>query len=183
MRRSRDRPATGREERHITVTVAGETEAVEAAVRRLGWRVSVTHPPPDQRPLEQAILAYRSEYMVERGFGRLKGRPLALTPMSVQRDDYATGLMRLLTRGLRVLTRLEFVVRRRLTAEKAKLAGLSAGHPTRATARPTAERLLEVLREITLPLLQAPHQSRRHLTPLSALQQRLLALLDFPLDI
>jgi len=74
-------------------------------------------------------------------------------------------------------------VRRRLTAEKAKLAGLYAGNPTRATARPTAERLLEVFREITLTLIQAPHQSRRHLTPLSALQQRLLALLDFPLDI
>lgn len=89
----------------------------------------------------------------------------------------------MLTLGLRVLTLLEFVVRRRLTAEKAKLAGLYAGNPTRATARPTAERLLEVFREITLTLIQEPHQSRRHRTSLSALQQRLLALLDFPLDI
>jgi len=183
VRRYRDRPATAREERHITVTVEVDPEAVEAAVRRLGWRVYVTNQPQDQLPLEQAILAYRSEYIVERGFGRLKGRPLSLTPMYVQRDDYATGLIRLLTLGVRVLTLLEFVVRRRLTAEKAKLAGLYAGNPTRATARPTAERLLEVFREITLTLIQEPHQSRRHLTPLSALQQRLLALLDFPLDI
>lgn len=182
-RRYRDRPATVREERRVTVTVEVDTEAVEAAVRRLGWRVYVTNQPQDQLPLEQAILAYRSEYIVERGFGRLKGRPLSLTPMYVQRDDYATGLIRLLTLGLRVLTLLEFVVRRRLTAEKAKLAGLYAGNPTRATARPTAERLLEVFREITLTLIQEPHQSWRHLTPLSVLQQRLLALLDFPLDI
>jgi hypothetical protein len=30
--------------------------------------------------LAQAVLAYRSEYQVERSFGRLKGRPLSLTP-------------------------------------------------------------------------------------------------------
>ena len=33
--------------------------------------------------LEQAVLAYRHEYQVERSFGRLKGRPLSLTPMYV----------------------------------------------------------------------------------------------------
>jgi len=33
--------------------------------------------------LAQAVLAYRSEYQVERSLGRLKGRPLSLTPMYV----------------------------------------------------------------------------------------------------
>jgi len=183
VRRYRDRPATVREEQHVTVTVEVDTEAVAAAVRRLGWRVYVTNQPAEQLPLEQAILAYRSEYIVERGFGRLKGRPLSLTPMYVQRDDHATGLIRLLSIGLRVLTLLEFVVRRRLAAAQAKLAGLYAGNPQRATARPTAERLLEAFREMTLTIIQEPHQTRWHLTPLSTLQQRLLALLDFPLDI
>jgi len=183
VRRYRDRPATVREEQHVTVTVEVDTEAVAAAVRRLGWRVYVTNQPAEQLPLEQAILAYRSEYIVERGFGRLKGRPLSLTPMYVQRDDHATGLIRLLSIGLRVLTLLEFVVRRRLAAAQAKLAGLYAGNPQRATARPTAERLLEAFREMTLTIILEPHQTRWHLTPLSTLQQRLLALLDFPLDI
>jgi transposase len=32
------------------------------------------------------VLAYRSEYLVERSLGRLKGRPLSLTPVYVQRD-------------------------------------------------------------------------------------------------
>ena len=183
VRRYRNRPATVREARQVTVTAEVDTEAVAAAVRRLGWRVSVTNHPQDQLPLAQAILAYRSEYIVERGFGRLTGRSLSLTPMYVQRDDNATGLMRLLTVGLRVLTLLEFVVRRRLAADQAKLAGLYAGNPTRPTARPTAERLLEAFRDITLTIIQEPHQTRRHLTPLSVLQQRLLALLDFPVDI
>ena len=52
---------------------------------------------------------YRDEYIIELGFGRLKGKPLFVTPMYLQRDDHATGLIRLLTIGLRVLTLLEFV--------------------------------------------------------------------------
>ena len=73
----------------------------------------------------------------------LSGRPLLLTPMSRQRDGHATGLIRLLSVGLRVLTRLECVVRRRLAAEQTALAGLYAGNSKGAIARPTTELLLE----------------------------------------
>ena len=129
--------------------------------------------------LEHAVLAYRSEYQVERSLGRLKGQPLSLTPMYVQRDDHATGLVRLLTIALRVLTLLEFVGRRQLAAEGAKLAGLYAGNPRRETARPTAERLLEAFEGITLTIMEGSHQTDRHVTALSPLQQRILELLGF----
>jgi len=101
--------------------------------------------------------------------GRLKGRPLSLTPMYVQRDDHATGLIRLLSIALRVLTLLEFVGRRQLAAEGSQLAGLYAGNAKRETARPTAERLLEAFRDITLTILEGPQQMYRHLPPLSPL--------------
>ena len=132
----RDRPAQVPENRHATVEVRVDEEALEAAVRRLGWRMYGTNQPAEQLSLAQAVLAYRSEYLVERSFGRLKGRPLSLRPMYVQRDDHATGLIRLLSIALRVLTLLEFVVRRQLAAQGAKLAGLYAGNPKRETARP-----------------------------------------------
>jgi transposase len=45
--------------------------------------------------------------------------------MYVQRDDHATGLIRLLSIALRVLTLLEFVGRRHLASEKREIAGLS----------------------------------------------------------
>ena len=79
-------------------------------MRQRGWRVYVTTQPPAQLSLQEAVLAYRHEYVVERAMGRLKGRPLSLTPMYLERDDHATGLIRLLSMGLRVLTRLEFGV-------------------------------------------------------------------------
>ena len=128
VRAYRDRPARIAEERHATVEVRVDEAALEAAVRRLGWRVYSTNQPAEQLSLAQAVLAYRSEYLVERSLGRLKGRPLSLTPMYVQRDDHATGLIRLLSIALRVLTLLEFVGRRQLAAEGAQLAGLYAGN-------------------------------------------------------
>lgn len=126
-----------------------------------------------------SVLAYRSEYLVERSLGRLKGRPLSLRPMYVQRDDHATGLIRLLSIALRVLTLLEFVVRRGLAAEETTLSGLYASNPKRETARPIAERLLAAFKEITLTVIEGASQVYRHLTALSPLQERILELLGF----
>lgn len=183
VRRYRDRPARVQVAREVLVDTRVDREAVATAVRRLGWRVYATTQPADQLSLAQAVLAYRNEYLIERNMGRLKGRPLSLTPMYLERDDHATGLIRLLSIGLRVLTLLEFVVRRRLAAEQSALAGLYAGNPKRATAHPTAERVLESFEGLTLTIIQEGRCRRYHLTPLSSLQQRILALLDFPVDL
>jgi transposase len=183
VRAYRGRLARMEEDRHATVEVRVDEAALEAAVRRLGWRVYGTNQPREQLSLEQAVLAYRSEYLVERSLGRLKGRPLSLRPMYVQRDDHATGLIRLLSIALRVLTLLEFVGRRQLGAEDATLAGLYAGNAKRATARPTAERLLEAFQETTLTIIEGPQQTYRHLPALSPLQQRILEILGFASDV
>jgi transposase len=158
VRAYRDRAARVEEQRHATVEVRVDEAALEAAGRRLGWRVYGTNQPPAQLSLAQAVLAYRSAYLGERSVGRLKGRPLSLTPMYVQRDDQATGLIRLLSIALRVLTLLACVGRRQLATDGARLAGLYAGNPKRETARPTAERLLEAFQEVTLTVIAGPHQ-------------------------
>jgi transposase len=129
------------------------------------------------------VLAYRSQYVVESDFGRLKGHPLSLTPMYLERDDHVTGLIRLLSVGLRVLTLLECVVRQRLAAARTTLAGLSVGNPKRATARPTTERLLNGIEGLTLTIIREGRRQRDHLTALSRVQRRILALLNFPVDI
>ncbi len=144
----------------------------------LGWRVYVTNQPAEQLSLEQAVLAYREAYIVERSLGRLKGQPLSLRPMYLERDDHATGLVRLLSIGLRVLTLLEFVARRQLAREGTSVAGLYTGQPTRRTTRPTSERLLAAFRDLTLTMVEVPGRVVWHLTPLPPLQERLLALLD-----
>jgi transposase len=171
------RPAQVRQThtRHAQAVV--DTAALDAAVQRLGWRVYATNAPAEELSTTQAVLAYRQEYLIERAFGRLKGRPLSLTPLYLDRDDHVTGLIRLLSLALRVLTTVEHTVRQRLGQEQRTLAGLYAGNPTRATAQPTAERLLGAFKEITLTLVQLPQATLRHLTALSPLQHQILDLL------
>ena len=64
VRAYQDRPAYVKEDRQATVEVRVDEEALAVAVRRLGWRVYSTNQPVEQLSLEQAVLAYRSEYLV-----------------------------------------------------------------------------------------------------------------------
>ncbi len=93
------RPARTEDRHTWTLRVTVDAEAWEAAVQRLGWRVYATNQPAALLSAEQAVLAYREEYLVEHGFGRLKGRPLSLSPLYLERDDHVTGLIRLRERG------------------------------------------------------------------------------------
>ena len=177
------RPAETRTACTVQVAVQRDALALQAAERRLGWRVYGTNRPATALTLEQAVLAYRNEYLVERGFGRLKGRSLSLTPMYLADDDRATGLIRWLTVGLRVLTLLEDVVRRRFREIGAQLTGLYAGNPKRATAHPTAESLLRAFKGLALSFVALGGQTYRHVTPLSEVQHKILQLLDYPVTI
>ena len=81
-----------------------DEDAVLREIQLLGWRVYVTNQVDVQLSLKQAVRVYRDEYLTERGFARFKGFPLSLTPIYLQREDHVTGLIRLLSIGLRVLT-------------------------------------------------------------------------------
>jgi len=165
----------------VTYTIKSERneEALTYAIDHLGWRVYATNQKTSDMTLEQAVEAYRDEYRVERDFERLKGHPLTLAPMYVQRDDHRVGLIRLLTIALRVLTLLEGVVRKSLQEQKKELAGLYAGNPKRRTAQPTAEHLLKAFDEVTLTVISASTSVQRHITQLTSLQQQILSLLGF----
>jgi transposase len=178
VRASGSRPAAVRVERTFQLHCEVDEAAVSAAVRRLGWRVYATNHPQQTLSLEQVVLAYREEYVVERGFGRLKGKPLSLSPMYVQSDQRATGLIRLLSLALRVLTRLQWRCRQHLADQHESLSGLYAGNPKRTTRRPTAEALLKAFQLIHLSVVTLGQQAHRHITPLSELQKRILCLLD-----
>jgi len=183
LRAYRQRPATVRIEKECALQVQRDPEAVAALERTFGWRVYATNQPGEGLSLPQAVLAYRSEYLIEHDFARLKGKPLSLTPMYLRTEARIIGLIRLLTIGLRILGLCEFVVRRRLAVEQTALAGLYQDSPKHATARPTSERLLAAFKDLTLTTIHLGGQVHRHLTPLSALQQRILALLDFSADV
>jgi len=174
-----DRPVEVRIERDVRLGVSRNEAAIEQTDARFGWRMYGTNHSKEALPLAKAVLAYRNEFLVERSFARLKGRTLSLTPMYLREDARVTGLIRLLSIGLRVLTLLEFVVRRQLTQNQEKLAGLYAGNPKRTTATPRAETLLEAFKSIYLTTITIGEQIHLHVTPLSDLQQKILSLWGF----
>ena len=98
--------------------------------------------------------------------------------MFVKRDDQVVGLTNLLSMGVRLLTLIEYVVRQKLKRGQEKLVGLHAENPKKGTDTPTTERLLKAFDNITLTIVHLPRQRElRHVTPLTALQTRILELL------
>ena len=183
VRKYKDRPARVEENVRYQLHVSRNETAIEEQYRTMGWRLYALNAPIERLSFSQAILAYRGAPNIERDFSRLKGRPLGLRPVYVQREDHLKGLVRLLSLGLSILTLTEFVARRALATTDDELAGLYPGNPKQTTSRPTTERLLAAFKEITLSVVLLPDQTLVHITPLSPLQNRILELLDIPSSI
>jgi transposase len=182
-RRYGKRPATTVRSEQVRVSATSEEAPLTHAVRCLGWRVYATNHSAEEVGLTQGVAAYRGEYLIEQGFGRLKGRSLSLTPLFLQYDHRVVGLLCLLSIALRVLVLMQFVVRRNLQKAGTTLKGIYPGQPGRQTAKPTTEMMLSAFRGVTLSRIKIDGQLHEHLTPLNDVQKRILALMEVPLEI
>ena len=169
--------------RYQMIAITRQEKAIAALQKTFGWRAYATDAPVEQLSLEQAVLTYRDEWLIERGFHRLKGVPLSLSPLFVKRDDQVVGLTNLLSLAVRFLTLIEFVVRRKLKQNQEKLVGLIANNPKKGIDNPTTERLLKMFDNITLTLVQVPDQTIRHLPTLTVVQTRILELLGLSAEV
>jgi len=161
--------------RYHVNAVKRDEQAIEATKQNFGWKAFVTNAPKSALSLEDAILCYRNEYRIERIFNRLKSR-FNIAPLFVKRDEQIEGMTYLLMLGVRVLTLVEFVVRRSLQADNAKLPGLHPENQKKETDKPTAERILKAFSGLTLTIIQdaSGQELLRHLPALSAVQQVIL---------
>ena len=75
---------------------------------------------------------------------------------------------------------MQYVVRHNLQQTGATLKGIYPGQPGRQTAQPTTEMMLLALRGVTLSRLKIDGKLTYHLTPLHAVQKRILALMEVP---
>jgi transposase len=178
-----NRPKQIVENRTLRLTVVRQIDAIEQAEKLAGWRLYVTNVMPEAMSLEQSIDYYRDEWQPERGFHRWKRGSLPALPIYLKYESRIRGLMVLLTVGLRVLTLVEFVVRRELDQCQTKVAGLYEGNPKRATDRPTTERLFRAFRGIALYRSQTDGHVSYQLSSLSDLQKQILNLMSLPVDL
>jgi transposase len=155
--------------------------AIEQSLNLAGWRIYVTNTPENRLSLNKSTRYYRNEWLVERGFHRLKKGKIPALPLYLRIPERIKGLMLLLTIALQALTLIEFVARRELAEKDETLQGLVPGLPKMEIARPTAERLLA--RFDNLHLIVEENEglaSGRVLEHLSPLQNRILSLLKIP---
>jgi transposase len=180
---TREQRVTEHSRDHITRIVRQEGPIADLT-QRFGWKAFVTKAPQERLSLADAVLCYRNEYRVERMFNRLKSR-LQIAPLFVKLDDQLEGLTSLLTLGVRVVTVMEFVLRRSLQKDHVKLPGLHPENRQKMTDTPTAERLLKAFSNVSLTILRthAGEDILRRLTPLSALQQDILRRLGLGIDL
>jgi transposase len=181
VRAYRDRPARQERDVFFRIEVRRNEALIEGKKREMGWQVYGTN--AVTLALPPVVWAYRGQYRIEDDWSRLKGRPLGLTPMYLQDEQRMQGLVYLLSLGLRLLTLLEWRVRERLRQEGAKLQGIYAGQPGRRTDRPSAELLLRAMKTISVSVVAVNGQLHALLSPLTAVQKRLLALWGMPSDL
>ena len=165
--------------RYQITSIEKNQEAVAEQSARFGRKASVTEAAADKLSLQDAVLSYRNEYRVEQIFGRLKSR-LDIAPLFVRKDDRIEGLTCLLILCVRVMTLIEFVVRRSLKEEKSGLAGMHPENRKKITDRPSAERILKAFSKITLTIIcdQAGRAVVRSLKPLTNLQREIIQRLN-----
>ena len=177
----RGRGSVSREKRVIQHTryhithIARQEDTIVDLRQRFGWKAFVTNAGQTRLSVPHAVLCYRNAYRVERLFNRLKSR-VHIAPLFVKLNEHIEGLTYLLTLGVRVLTVTEFVLRRSLEQDQARLPGLHPENKQKMTDTPTAERILQAFSDVSLTIIThaAGEEILRRLTPLSGLQEDIL---------
>jgi transposase len=177
----RGRGSLSREKRVIQHTrypithIARQEDSIAARRQRFGGQAFVTQAGPKRLSLQEAVLAYRHAYRVERIVHRLKSRGHS-APLFVKLNDHIEGLTYLRTLGVRVLTVMAFVLRWSLQNAHAQLPGWHPENKTKMTDTPTAERILQAFVDVALTIIKnaAGEDILRRLTPRSAVQEDIL---------
>ena len=177
----RGRGAASREKQVIEQTryhltrIDRQGDHIAALIQRFGWKALVTNAVQERRSLTDAVLCYRNAYRVERLCNRLKSR-VHIAPLFVTLNEQIEGLTSLLTLGVRVLTVMEFVLRRSLEKDHATLPGLHPENKQKMPDKPTAERTLKAFLGISLTIIKhtTGEEILRRLTPLARLQEDIL---------
>lgn len=160
-----------------------DAAAWHALVARLGWQVYVSNTTEAEYTVQALVASYHQQPVQERGFSRLKTRNLHLRPVYLRDETRISGLVWVLCLALRMLVLTEHRVRQALQTTEEPLVGLNPASPTQGTTHPTTERMIRAFRNMTVTIICMESGIAHHITPLNALQQRILHLLGLSTDV
>ena len=181
IRAYKDNPARIETTIRYQIDTKRKVKEIEQAKSRLGWRIYATNSLAKELSFSDVVLTYRDQYIIEQNFSRLKGRRIGITPLYVQRDDHACGLIRLLTIALRAMSIIEFSAREKLLQDKDVLQGIYPGNPKRSTVRPSADMMLKAFNGLDFFITDLPNGLHfEQISSLNYVQKKILYLLDLP---
>ena len=153
----------------------------------LGYRVYLTNQTVEQLDIQKAVEAYRGEYKIERRIRNLKQEVCALLPIYLQKDDRIVGLVNLLTLLLQIVSIAEYQMAQSLKEEeqenKKKIAGLYAGQPKLATAKPSISKIITVMSPITIIfVIKDDKVVKKVITNQNDITKRIVELIKIPVN-
>ena len=142
-----------RQEDWFVGEIIRQEEAIAERKEAMGWRVYLTNGEAQGHPLgsEMVVAAYYSQYRVEQGFRRMKGKPVGITPLYVHTDAHRVGLVHL----------------------------FSLGKPEEGDTQADGGTFVTAFRGVNLSKVKVGERVYRHMSPLSEAQKAILRLLGF----
>lgn len=183
VRAYKGKPAYTERKVRYQLTVSRNQSAIQDTEFEAGWRIYATNEVAERLSLSQTVEVYRDQIIQENVFRRLHGKMLSITPLYVQREDHAQGLIHLLTLGARVLALGDYLAREALAETGEELADVYAGNAGRSTPRPTTERMFKTFDGINLVIFPSDSSRSTFLTDMRPVHEKIMALLGLSMSL
>lgn len=165
----------GGKEGRYTLTWELNAKALAEWQKLEGVFVLKTNESTRKLPTGDVLAKYREQINVEKRIGNLKG-PLAVAPMFLEKPERIAGLLTVLVWALMVMSLMERAVRKKLQGKP--MFGLYPEN--RPSPAPTGPAILKSFATLCIVIVKHKHTQSRHLAELSAIQLKLVKLLEIP---
>ena len=166
----------------VTLSFSIKVSKVQAAIADhkllLGWQVYATNVPADLLSFENCVWKYRHQSNIESRFDDLRNKVAPLLPIFLQKEERIKGLVNVLLLALKVCAILEYKIAQKLQEKGEKLYNLYEGNPKRGTHRPSAKKVLNAFKGISLSLIFVDYKLQfAVMSDLEPVQKKILKLL------
>ncbi|NER00659.1 MAG: IS1634 family transposase [Cyanothece sp. SIO2G6] len=178
VRAYKQRPAREEISWTFEMEIQRDHQAIEARKQTLGWQVYATNAASERLSLEACVWKYRAQNRVESRFNDLRNKVVPLLPVFLKKDHRIEALVHLLMICLKICAGIEYKIAHQLSQDKQKLDQIFEGNPKKSTATPTAKRILNQFKGISIVIiaLNTPQDTQVIMTPLLEIQSKILDL-------
>lgn len=178
VRAYKERPARVTVTWNFQLSHERNTAAIEKQKMMQGWQVYATNVEQKKLSFEKCVWKYRHQSNVESRFNDLRNKIVPLLPIFLQKDNRIKGLVNILLLALKVCSVIEYKVAKALKDKGEELKNVYEGNPKRGTSRPSATRIFNAFKFISISLIYSQKKlDFAVMTKLEPVQKKILELL------